>query len=187
MRLGRLNSGVNNVTQEGVVYHFNYFVLLITGIYDSLALQTKDKYKLTFKDSHMPSRISLNSNNGKEFLKALKSVNLPLRQHIQDNCDLIKAPYLLRELVVYREGLRAIQVEDNGWHANLAKVPQRFLECLKCRGDRNDTYVQISDFGVYNCYLLSPYIFSKKIAGLLFPFCDKYLEFNGLYYPCATT
>jgi hypothetical protein len=32
--------GVNNVTMDDMLYHFNYFILLITGIYDSLALQT---------------------------------------------------------------------------------------------------------------------------------------------------
>ena len=86
-------SGVNNITLDNMTYHFNYFILLMTGIFDSLALQTTDKYSLTFKDSNNPSRISLNCKNGKDFLRALREKNLPLREHIQNNNDLIQAPY----------------------------------------------------------------------------------------------
>lgn len=172
-------SGVNNVTQGCMLYHFNYFISLMTGIYDSLALQTMDKYKLTFKGSNNPSRISLNPVNGKEFLKALKAKDLPLRQHIQTNCDLIKAPYFLRESIIHREGLRAIKFDDNGWKANLISVPQKFVDCLKRLGDKNRTYVQITDFGIYSGSFLDPFEFSKKIARLLFVFCDRYLELMG--------
>jgi hypothetical protein len=175
-------SPANNDTQAAMLYHFNYFIMLMTGIFDSLAIQTLDMYTLTFDGSDNRSRISLNPNNGKEFLKALKEVNLPLRQHIQNNCDLIKAPYLLREIVVHREGLNTIQVDDNGWRANLITITQEFVDCLKRLGDTNKTYVQISDFGVYGAHgdtLLDSYEFSKRITSLLCIFCDKYLELMG--------
>jgi hypothetical protein len=172
-------SGVNNDTQEGMLYHFNYFILLMTGIFDSLALQTKEKNKLTFNGSDNPSRISLNSSNGKEFLKALKAENLLLRQHIQNNCDLIKTPYLLREAIAHREGLRATHFDDNGCQATLITVPTEFIECLRRLGDSNRTYVQMTDFGICSGSFLDPFEFSKKIARLLFVFCDKYLELMG--------
>ena len=175
-------SAANNDTQARMLYHFNYFIMLMTGIFDCLAIQTMDKYKLTFYGSDNPSRISLNPSSGKEFLKALREVNLPLRQHIQNNCALIKAPYLLRETVVHREGLSAMQVDDNGWQANLIMVSTEFVEYLKRLGDTNRTYVQITDFGIYGAHgdtLLDPFEFSKRIAGLLFVFCDKYLELMG--------
>ena len=156
-------SGANNVTQEGMLYHFNYFILLMTGIFDSLALQAMDKYKLTFEGSDIPSRISLNPSNGKEFLKALKEVNLPLRQHIQNNCDLIKAPYLLREAIVHREGLHATNIDDNGWRANLLSVQNKFVDCLKRLGDANRKYVQITDFGIYSGSFLEPFGFQKRL------------------------
>jgi hypothetical protein len=41
-------SGVNNDTLDDTMYHFNYFITLISGIFDALALTTKDKYELTF-------------------------------------------------------------------------------------------------------------------------------------------
>ena len=173
-------SGVDNNTQAGMVYHFNYFILLMTGIFDSLALQAMDKYQLTFDCSLIPSRISLNTDAGRDYLRTLEEKNQKLRQHIRDNCDLVKAPYLLRELVVHREGLRSIQVQDSGgWKANLVRVPHDFIECLQRLGDTNNTHVQLSDFGVYGGFLLSPYFFSKKIAGLMFPFCDRFLELMG--------
>jgi hypothetical protein len=172
-------SGANNDTEDGMLYHFNYFILLMTGIFDSLALQTRDKYKLTFDGSNNPSRISLNPSTGKEFLKALKAENLPLRQHIQNNCDLIKAPYLLREAIAHREGLHATLFDDNGCQANLITVPTEFIECLRRLGDTNRTYVQMTDFGICSGSFLDPFQFSKKIASLLFVFCDKYLELMG--------
>jgi hypothetical protein len=138
-----------------------------------------DKYKLTFEGSENPMRISLNPKTGKEFLKALDAENQLLRKHIRDNCDLVKAPYLLRELVVHREGLHATQIEDNGWKANLVRVHRDFVECLQRLGDTNNTFVQVSDFGVYSGFLLSPYIFSKEIAKIMFPFCDRFLELMG--------
>ena len=169
-------SGRNNATMDDMTYHFNYFILLMTGIFDSLALQTMDTYQLTFKDSDNPSRISLNCKTGKDFLRALRAKNRPLREHIQNNNDLIQAPYLLRELIVHREGLRATTFDNNGWRANLISVHQDFVECLKRLGDTNRNYKQTTDFGIHSGSFLSPYIFSKKIAILLFAFCDKYLQ-----------
>lgn len=172
-------SGVNNETKDDMLYHFNYFILLMTGIFDSLALQSMDKYSLTFEDSNIPNRISLDCKNGKKFLRALKEKNLPLREHIQNNNDLIRAPYLLREVIVHREGLHASSFDDNGWKANLISVRPNLVECLKRLGDSNQSYKQTTDFGIYSDSFLSPYIFSKKIARLLFAFCDKYLELMG--------
>jgi hypothetical protein len=172
-------SGVNNVTMDDMIYHFNYFILLMTGVFDSLALQTMDTYQLTFKDSDNPSRISLNCKNGKDFLKALRAKNRPLREHIQNNNDLIQAPYLLREVIVHREGLHATTFDNNGWQANLISVHQDFVECLKRLGDTNQNYKQLTNFGIYSGSFLSPYIFSKKITSLLLPFCDKYLQLLG--------
>lgn len=172
-------SGANNVTLDGMLYHFNYFILLITGIFDNLALQTMDTYQLTFSHSDDPSRISLNRNNGKEFLRAVKAKNLPLREYIQKNYDLIQTPYLLRELIVHREGLRGTTFENNGWKANLITVQKDFVECLKRLGDKNQKYKQITDFGVFSGSFLDPYMFSKKIARLLLAFCDRYLQLMG--------
>jgi hypothetical protein len=172
-------SGANNVTLDDMLYHFNYFILLITGIFDNLALQTMDTYPLTFSHSDDPSRISLNCKNGKEFLKALRAKNLPLREHIQKNCDLIQAPYLLRELIAHREGLRGTTFDNNGWKVNLITVQEDFVKCLKRLGDRNKSYKQITDFGVFSGSFLSPYMFSKKITSLLLAFCNRYLQLMG--------
>jgi hypothetical protein len=42
------------------MYHFNYFISLITGIFDALALITKDQYNLNFRGDNYPQRTSLN-------------------------------------------------------------------------------------------------------------------------------
>ena len=172
-------SVVNNDTMEDMVYHFNYFITLITGVFDSLAIQTFNKYGLTFEGSNNPSRISLNSNTGKEFLKALKLNNPALRQHIQDNADLIKAPYLLRDLVIHRESLHGHNFNVNGWKANLLYVHKDFVECLKRLGDKYETYNEITKFGIYSGSFLCPYQFAKTLACSLFNFCNIYLQLLG--------
>lgn len=172
-------SAVNNVTMDDLLYHFNYFILLMTSIFDSLALQTMNTYQLTFNNSDTPSRISLNCNNGKDFLKALRAKNLPLREHIQNNSDLIQAPYLLRELIVHKEGLHAATFDNDGCQDSLISVRPDFVECLKRLGDKNRTYRQMTDFGIFSGSFLSPHIFSKKIASLLLTFCDEYLQLMG--------
>jgi hypothetical protein len=145
----------------------------------ALLYKLLDKYNLTFNGSHNPSRISLNSNNGKEFLKAIKLKDSALRQHIQSNVDLIQAPYLLRDVIIHRESLRGLKMESEGWAANLVFVNEEFVECLKRLGDRNEKYREITNFGVYSHSFLSPYMFAKKIASLLFTFCNEYLRLLG--------
>ena len=42
-----------------IQFNFNYFILLVTGIFDCLAIETKDKYNLKFKYDYLPNKTSL--------------------------------------------------------------------------------------------------------------------------------
>ena len=57
-----------------IPYHFNYFLPLATGIFDSLALAARDKYSLKFVGDQYPNETSLYG-RGEEFRKELKKHN----------------------------------------------------------------------------------------------------------------
>lgn len=42
-----------------ILYHFNYLISLMTGIFDNLAIHTYEKYGIRFSSDNIPSRISL--------------------------------------------------------------------------------------------------------------------------------
>jgi hypothetical protein len=178
-------SGVNNDTMDSTIYHFNYYISLVSGIFDNLAIRTFNQYTLAFKDSSNPSRISLQNELGKEFLKALREKNAALRQHIQDHAHLVKAIYILRDTILHREGLEHSSFENRGengpWKANFIKVPVEIVDCLKQCRDKKENFEPWTKFGIYqfNEIFLEPFKFSKTSILLLAAFVNKYLEILG--------
>ena len=176
-------SGVNNDTMDNMIYHFNYFISIVSGIFDSLALQTFNQYKLVFEESHIPSRISLYTKTGRDFLKAVRKRNPNLRKHINDYVHFINAIPILRKHVLHREGLRQACFEyrgkDEGWKANFITIPRGFVNYIKQCGDTKEDYEPWTKFGVYGHSFLNPYKFAKSATLLLSKFCNKYLQLLG--------
>jgi len=173
-------SGVNNDTMDNSIYHFNYFISLVTGIFDSLAIRTFNQYELDFKGSNIPSRISLRNDIGRNFLRAVKEKNRELREHIHDYVHLIKVIYLFRERVLHREGLREVGFgHSDHWQANFIRVPSELLYYIKQCGDTEGDYEPWTKFGVYDKSFLLPYKFAKSTTLLLSEFCNKYLQLLG--------
>jgi len=168
-------SGVNNDTMYSTIYHFNYFISLMSGIFDSLALQTFNQYELSFEGSHIPSRISLYKKTGKEFLKAVRKKNPRLRKHISNYAHFINAIPILRERILHREGLQEVSFS----HACMIIVPSEFVDYIKQCGDIEENYEPWTKFGVYSHSFLVPYKFAKSGALLLSKFCNKYLQLLG--------
>jgi hypothetical protein len=176
-------SGVSNDTMDSTIYHFNYLISLMTGVFDSLAIRTFNQYKLVFKGSNIPSRISLRSNVGKNFLKAVREENFDLRKHIHDYVHFIKVIYLLRERVLHREGLQQACFEyrdkDEKWKANFIRIPREIIYYLRHCGDSKENYEPWTKFGVYKNDFLEPYKFAKSSVLLVSKFCNKYLQLLG--------
>jgi len=176
-------SGVSNDTMDSMIYHFNYFISLVTGIFDSLAIRTFNQYKLVFKGSNIRSRISLRKDVGRHFLRAVREENLALRKHINDYIYFVNVIYLLRERVLHREGLRQAcfeyRGEDEQWKANLIKIPRTIIAYLKRCGDLREVNEPWTEFGVYGRDFLEPFRFTKSSALLLSEFCNKYLQLLG--------
>lgn len=176
-------SCADNNSMDNSVYHFNYFITLTTGIFDSLALHSNDQYKLDFKKG---LKISLNSNSGKEFLQKLSKKNQGLRDHIRSNSLFIKLIYQLREEVVHRKLLQQIgfgyKGEDGKWKMNFIKISDEVRNKIKQCKDRKVKYQVVSYWGLYELgpdYFLEPFSFAKAAARNLINFSNTYLELSG--------
>ena len=179
-------SGVNNDTADSTIYHLNYFISLVTGIFDSLALRVFNQYGLVFRGSNIPSRISLNNKIGGDFLRALRENCPDLRRHVHDYVHFITVIYLLRERVLHREGLKTLCFEclnpDENWKASLIKIPAEFAYYFNHFGDKKQKYDPITEFGIYKSHgetFLEPYRFVKSGALLLSRFSAEYLRLLG--------
>jgi len=188
-------SGVDNDTKDDTIYHFNYFVSLVTGIFDSLALETRKRLEIRFEGEHIPSRTSLSSDMGREFLRVLRTKNSQLRDHIATNQNFIKMIYAMRELVVHREALPSARLhygpergEQN--EAIVIKISPKIAERIRECGDKSDPgLARMSKWGVDlvletlvkdpEYLFLSPYQFAKRATSTLLEFANEYLRLLG--------
>jgi len=177
-------SGVNNDLMENMIYHFNYFISLVSGVFDNLAIASKNRLGLTFRGANIPARTSLNPKAGKEFLKALGGENHELHKHIADHTNFINLIYRLRELVTHREMLPKITFENlnEKWKAMFITVDTNVADLIRQCGDMSQDYEPATLWGQYELAgenHLEPFHFSKAAARLLAFFCSTYLRLLG--------
>jgi len=174
--------GVNNDTQETKLYHFNYLIALITGMFDNLALVTNKSLGINHP---FLTRINLNQD---EFVKKIGKQKPDIRRHIQSNNALISLIYYFREQVVHRElpHLEIFEnVEDgNNWVASFIPIPKQEVDKIHRCGDRQSKYDPFTQWGVYklsthNLYFLEPFHFSEQLIKKLTLFIDTYLQLLG--------
>jgi hypothetical protein len=175
-------SGANNDTMDNTLYHFNYLISLITGIFDNLALKTNTQLGINYTDLR---KVCINNNGGKEFLREVRSRNQELRDHISSYMNFINLIYEFRELVVHREGLAHTGFEDYGdlrWKANFITVNANIGDRIRTCGDMPSEFDPYTVWGYYNLHdflLLEPYHFALEVVMKLTSFVDKYLELLG--------
>lgn len=178
---------VNNDTNDDIMYHFNYFISLVTGIFDSLALSTKRHYNLDFPGVKNSQRISLKPKVGKEFLKALREQNPALRKHINEYVNLINLIYMLREIILHREMMENTIYEnwgsDEKWKAVFIKIDDDIKSSIKKCNDNAKDFDPFSKWGLYGSgqfMFLEPYNFVKSVTRELISFTNQYLKLLGL-------
>ncbi len=176
-------SGVSNDTLDDALYHFNYLITLITGIFDNLALQTNEALELNFTDYR---KVSISNSSGKEFLIAIRDSRQDIRSHINSNVSFINLIYLLRELVVHREGLGKTTAEinqvDTSWKSCLIKISDEIEECLRHLHDRNRENDPFTEWGFCQFgtdKFIVPFYFAKNSIINLIQFIDQYLVLLG--------
>ena len=173
-------SGVDNDTMDNTLYHFNYLLSLIAGIFDNLALKTNEHLGINFENK---MKVSLSNNGGKDFLRKIKEKNPVLRDHIIDYSNYIKLIYELRHLVVHNEGFsktRFDNVNIDGWKANFINIQEQHCRQIKSLKDIASEFNPVSKWGIYEMneigyFYLEPHYFSIQAITMLVEFVDKYL------------
>lgn len=174
----------NNDTLDDTMFHFNYIISLIAGIFDALALVTKNKYQLDYGGDSNPERTSLNPKAGKKyFLKTLREENLNLRTHINNYVNFIKLIYEIRELVVHRKMLEGTQViRKNSWQINGIIVDKSILKYIP-KSDKMQKYKPVTEWGIHKLndddIILEPFTFVKMLLKILYTFSNYYLKLMG--------
>lgn len=173
--------GANNDTMDTTLYHFNYFITLITGIFDNLAIKTDSHLNINTKPQ---IRVSLSTKSGKDFLKEIREKNPQIRDHIKQYNFLIQLAYSFREKVIHQEGLDKTHFNnvDVGWEANVLKISQEQYNLIKNCGDSKTRPDAFSKWGIWqtsNEYFMVPYNFVLEYLSLLLVFVNIYLELLG--------
>jgi hypothetical protein len=161
-----------------ILYHFNYILSLITGVFDNLAIYTQEKYGIRLP----PTRISLK--NG-DFLDEVQNHDAKLRNHIRSNNDFITLIHKLRDKVIHAEGLKEMGVFFDFKISTFVPISKYEEGIIRSCGDKIGPYRKLTEWGVYKVpnnitdFYLIPYFFAKSATRLLLKFADEYLELDG--------
>lgn len=158
-------------------YHTEYIISLITGIFDNLALLTKNFYNLNLVEI----RISLSKDSGRDFLKLIKSENNDLKMCIDKYRDFINLIYKFREKVVHHDGLnQSFRSVVPNWNSfiEIDKETHDFIKRCKICNDSASKYEYISNWGILeqqDKILLDPYFFSTNLFIETKNFVEEYI------------
>jgi hypothetical protein len=165
-----------------IPYHFNYFISLITGIFDNLAIVSKEKYQIKLQHDY-PNRTSLSNTAGAEFLQSIKKYSSPLHSHIHNYREFINLMYELREVSIHREAFRDVGYTQNKKFALFFVIDQKIACMIKRCGDKLLYGNAMTNWGMINDsvvgVLLEPYHFAKAAGLKLVDFSDEYLRLLG--------
>jgi hypothetical protein len=168
---------------DTILYHFGYLIMLMTGIFDNLALKTNTYLEIPFSDLR---KVSLSKKSGREFLPRVGSEKSVIRDHITRYMNFIQLIYTFRETVVHREALKKLVAFDyregvSKWKAYLIPISDKQKDYIRaCRNisgalDAFSEWGLSEDHGLY----LDPYHFAREAITTLKNFVDKYLELLG--------
>lgn len=175
--------GVNDTTQMGILYNFNYFISLVTGLFDNLALITNEKYKI-FSDK---KKVSLNPDNTNDFISELKTKDMALYEHIHDNIDFLRIIHKLRNRIIHQEMFNMAFLESGEVKLNTLIINEEIVKYLRCYPKEINKTNRLELWGVRKInvlkgseqYLIEPFHFSKEAAKVLIKFSNNYLELLG--------
>ena len=192
--------GTGNHTNNYTTYHFNYCISLITGIFDALALFTRDKYDMDIDDERTTIRTG-----GKPLFKQLQDHNEDLWHYIHQNHPFVELMYVIRPQIIHKDGvlMRGPGYSHSGgsnrsfWNSHIIKYEDmeekyqtRFEKFYNQLQDEKLEYDPITKWGLicpdektknlpmYNQFI-EPYQFIKTSSRKLTEYVDGYLEILG--------
>ncbi|PKL69039.1 MAG: hypothetical protein CVV28_02680 [Methanobacteriales archaeon HGW-Methanobacteriales-1] len=178
--------GTNNNTQINIMYYFNYYISLVTGIFDNLAIITKNQYNLEFEGDNYPSSISFNPKAGRNFLNAIRTENQELRNHLIEYNDFILLLYRLREVIIHKEMLgKSFFTNEDKTRYTILKIDELTERYIRVCGDKNQKYDSFTQWGIFKhkllpeTYFLEPYHFANSATNVLIKFSNTYLKLLG--------
>lgn len=168
-----------NSTEWEILYNFNYFCLLATGVFDALAWLTVHRYSMPIhKRLDVTIQITGSKSRGAKFVNAISQRNAPLASFIQNNADLIKLFYPMRHSAQHREPVGGAQFEDRaeGWTASLARIKSDAVAGIRKIDTQGHPF---SEWGLLDTWsdFLEPYRFTRKALRELVAFSNEYLNF----------
>lgn len=162
----------DNNTQNAIMYHFNYWMMLFTGVLDALALISKYRYQIEFN----PRKVGLQKD---KFRKELFSKNQTFENFFNKNSLTINLMHDTRNLVTHRERLKGLRFEnlDENFCFNMVRISDEFfIQIIRLSREKGDT---IEEWGCYkyddDCFL-EPYKFVQNATAVLIEFADEYLK-----------
>lgn len=172
--------GADNDTAQATAYHFNYFVILVTGVFDSLARLSLAYHDLDIAGVDLERRKSVFKVNlrDKHFLKALAEANNDLSKLIACNKTFIELFYPLRESIVHRDRLEHAPFEYYGKdafrNANVMRIPPQVARMIG-EFDQANEGEGFSDWGLASEWL-HPFSFVRAATRKLLDFCSDFLK-----------
>lgn len=168
-----------NSTEWEMLYNFNYFCLLATGVFDALAWLTVHRYSMPIH-SYLDVSIQITGpkSRGAKFVNTISKENALLASFIQDNEDLIKLFYPMRHSAQHKEPVGGAQFEDRneGWTVSVARIKTDALTAIRKIDAQSHPF---SEWGLLDAWgdLLEPYRFTRKALRELIAFSNEYLNF----------
>lgn len=169
-------TGANNDTQDGIIYHFNYWITLFTGVLDSLAWISKYRYEI---DHTKNTEIGLRKEPHEQFLKKIFEKNSAIKDLLLEKSAMINLIYPPRDLVIHRARLQGILVNnvDENFSLNMVIIQKDFFDLIvtvsKNKGVKSNAWGHRI---IGNDYFLEPFCFVKKATIALTDFVDRYLD-----------
>lgn len=169
-----------NSTEWEMLYNFNYFCLLTTGIFDSLAWLTVHRYSMPIRSPLQVSiQITRPKSRGAKFVASISRHNSSLATFIRNNQEFIKLFYPMRHATQHRESAGGAKFEhaSEGWTAILARIKQDAVDAIQ-RIDQSG--YPFTAWGLLNSSgispMLDPHRFTRKALRNLMAFTNTYIE-----------
>ncbi|OEF96363.1 hypothetical protein [Desulfuribacillus alkaliarsenatis] len=153
----------NNDTQSNTIYHFSYFIMLITGIFDDIAWILKHRYNLNLSNMEVGLKIPECRETNK-FYNKLKSKNERICDYLinESTQNYIRLFYPLRDTLQHRRFLRGVRVKSSSDNIdkNLYLVPQKMIDYV------NKLPLSLEELGISkrigDSYYLDAHLFAYK-------------------------
>lgn len=192
-------SGTGNHTDLMTRYHFNNGISLLTGIFDVLALHTRDKYGMEINDRHTNLRTGEHP-----LLKELREYNERAWEYVHKNHEIIELLHIVRNDIIHQSGvitrgpgLSFRECSDTiPWQSHSILLENldendrsKFKKYYEGLDDSVQKYDPITKWGiitesdappeVYNYTQIEPYQFLKQSTKETAEFVDEYLSLLG--------